>query len=171
MYNPDDSGGGEMRRIMVLVSLFLVVFGAVALELWRQSRVPRLSYRLVAVPYPFAGSPPCQRDELEDGECFIVRNETYGKHALSFYRRLIAPCKIEDALRLKMEIDGDTITITESYAYMPICEVRPYEIEGEIEPPQGWELHSNPGQPDRCPVQSEREPQVLPRGTGMTCCV
>ena len=63
-----------------------------------------------------------------------MRNETYGKHALSFYRRLIAPCKIEDALRLKMEIEGDTITITESYAYMPICEVRPYEIEGEIEP-------------------------------------
>jgi len=104
--------------------------------LWNfgQSRVPRLSYRLVAVPYPFAGSAPCHRDELEDGECFIVRNETYGKHALSFYRRLIAPCKIEDALRLKMEIEGDTITITESYAYMPICEVRPYEIEGEIEP-------------------------------------
>ena len=121
-------GGAKMKReiaIVVVASLLIVgtVFG---LYLWKASAIPKLSCEVVRIPM----------NELQDEEGFHVVDEV-GRSYLIFGQRLETYCGAEDLLKIEMDIQGNAITITETYdseeAEEQIC---PYDLSGSIEPLQ-----------------------------------
>jgi len=115
------------RKIAIVAVVSLLIAGsALGFYLWSRS-IPKLSYNIVGIPM----------NELQDEEWFHVEEEAWGRHALIFSQRLETYCEAEDLLKLEMEIQGNVITITETYdseeAEEQIC---PYDLHGRIEPLQ-----------------------------------
>lgn len=113
------------RKIAVIAVVSLLIVGTVlGFYLWRLL-IPKLSYNIVRIPM----------NELQDEEWFHVEEEAWGRHALIFGQRLETYCGAEDMLKLEMAIQGNVITITETYdseeAEEQIC---PYDLHGRIEP-------------------------------------
>jgi len=115
------------NSVKMAVAFFLLVIGIVGTMLyfyfWKLT--PRLSYDIVRVPM----------NELQDKEWFDVAEEV-GDNNLVFSQRLETYCGAEDFLKLEVSIEGNTITITETYFGKNGGEVCPYDIYGIIEPLQ-----------------------------------
>jgi hypothetical protein len=114
------------RRIAIMLAVLLLIAGTVlGFYLWRQP-IPRLFYTVVRIPM----------NELQDEEWFNVVEEV-GDDNLIFSQRLETYCGAENLLKLEMDIEGNLITITETYDSEEVKEeICPYDIYGKIEPLQ-----------------------------------
>lgn len=116
----------KLKIVIIVVVSLLIVNTVLASYLWKASAIPKLSYNMVRIPM----------NELQDEEWFHV-NEEVGESHLIFSQRVETYCGAEDLLKLEMDIQGNVITITETYdseeAEEQIC---PYDLRGRIEPLQ-----------------------------------
>jgi len=114
------------RRIAITVVVLLLIAGIVlGFYFWRQP-IPKLSYNVVRIPM----------NELQDEEWFHVEGKSI-RPRLYFSQHIETYCGAEDLLKLEMDMQGNAITIIETYdsekAEEQIC---PYYISGKIEPLQ-----------------------------------
>jgi hypothetical protein len=114
------------RRIAIMLVVSLLIAGILlGFYFWRQP-IPRLSYNVVRVPM----------NELQDEEWFNVVEEVSDDN-LIFSQRLETYRGAENLLKLEMDIEGNLITITETYDSEEVKEeICPYDIYGKIEPLQ-----------------------------------